>query len=44
MNEEALQDAYTLFQQGGYTKSFDEFVTLINTNDEAPPRCLHFVY
>jgi hypothetical protein len=35
MNEEALQDAYTLFQQGGYTKSFDEFVTLINTNDEA---------
>lgn len=35
MNEEALQDAYTLFQQGGYAKSFDEFVTLINTNDEA---------
>ena len=35
MNEEALQDAYTLFQQGGYTKSFDEFVTLINTNEEA---------
>jgi len=35
MNEQALQDAYTLFQGAGYGKSFDEFVNLINTNDQA---------
>ena len=35
MNEQALQDAYSLFQQEGYNKSFDDFVNLLNTNDEA---------
>ena len=35
MNEQALQDAYTLFQQEGYNNSFDEFVNLINSNDQA---------
>ena len=35
MTEQALQDAYTLFQGAGYGKSFDEFVNLINTNDQA---------
>ena len=35
MNEQAQQDAYKLFQQGGYTKSFEEFVELINTNEQA---------
>jgi len=35
MNEQAQQDAYKLFQQGGYTKSFEEFVELINTDEQA---------
>ena len=35
MNEQAQQDAYKLFQQGGYAKSFEEFVELINTNEQA---------
>ena len=35
MNEQALQDAYTLFQQEGYNNSFDDFVKLLNSNDEA---------
>jgi hypothetical protein len=35
MNEEALQDAYALFKSAGYSKSFDEYVTLINSNDDA---------
>jgi len=35
MNEQAQQDAYKLFQQGGYTKSFEEFIELINTNEQA---------
>ena len=35
MNEQALQDAYTLFQQEGYNNSFDDFVNLLNSNDEA---------
>ena len=35
MNEQAQQDAYKLFQQGGYAKSFEEFIELINTNEQA---------
>ena len=35
MNEQALQDAYTLFNQRGYNGSFEEFVNLIYTNSEA---------
>ena len=35
MNEQALKDSYELFKQKGYTKSFDEYVNLINTNPNA---------
>ena len=35
MNEQALKDSYELFKQKGYTKSFDEYVNLINTNSDA---------
>ena len=35
MNEQAVKDSYELFKTGGYTKSFDEFVELINTNPQA---------
>lgn len=35
MNEQALKDAYDLFVQHGYTKSFDEYKNLIATNDNA---------
>lgn len=35
MNEQALKDSYELFKQKGYTKSFDEYVELINTNPNA---------
>ena len=35
MNEQALKDSYELFKQKGYTKSFDEYVNLINTNPDA---------
>ena len=35
MNEQALQDAYTLFSQKGYNGSFDEFVELIYSNPDA---------
>lgn len=35
MNEQALQDAYTLFSQKGYEGSFDEFVELIYSNPNA---------
>ena len=35
MNEEAINDAYTLFKGAGYKKSIDEFKNLLNTNKEA---------
>ena len=35
MNEQALQDAYTLFSQKGYNGSFDEFVELIYSHPDA---------
>ena len=35
MNEQAVKDSYELFKTGGYAKSFDEFVELINTNPQA---------
>ncbi len=35
MNEQAIQDAYNLFKIGGYSKSIDEFKTLIATNPNA---------
>ena len=35
MNEQAVKDSYELFKTGGYSKSFDEFVELINTNPQA---------
>ena len=35
MNEQAVKDSYELFKTGGYSKSFDEFVKLINTNPQA---------
>jgi hypothetical protein len=34
-NEEALNDAYSLFQQTGYNGSLNDFITLISTNNEA---------
>ena len=35
MNEDAIKDAYTLFQQDGYSKSLEEFKELMQTNEEA---------
>lgn len=35
MNEEALKDAFTLFQQSGYNKSIEDFKTLVRTNNDA---------
>ena len=35
MNEQALRDSYELFKTGGYTKSYEEFITLINSNPQA---------
>ena len=35
MNEEALQQLYTLAQGEGYSKSFDEFKTLMGSNEDA---------
>ena len=35
MEDEALQDAYTLFSGSGYKGSIKDFTTLISTNDEA---------
>jgi len=35
MNEEALQVLYNLSQAEGYSKSFDEFKTLMSQNDDA---------
>ena len=35
MNEEALQDAYRLFSNGGYSGSVEEFKVLIDSNPEA---------
>ena len=35
MNEQAIQDAYILFKSKGYTKSIDDFKTLISTNPNA---------
>tara|TARA_R110000803_G_scaffold78075_2_gene143096 strand:- start:6867 stop:15596 length:8730 start_codon:yes stop_codon:yes gene_type:complete len=35
MDEEALQDAYTLFTGNGYSKSIDEFKNLVSTNPKA---------
>ncbi len=35
MNEQALNDAYQLFAEGGYTGSKDNFLKLINSNSNA---------
>ena len=35
MNEEAIQVAYDLFVENGYTKGIEDFTTLMNTNQEA---------
>jgi len=35
MNEEAVKDAYQLFVSNGYSKSIEEFRTLMNTNENA---------
>mgnify|MGYP003626399969 CR=1 FL=1 len=35
MNEQAIRDSYELFKTGGYTKSYEEFVILINSNPQA---------
>ena len=35
MNEDAIKDAYTLFQQDGYSKSLEEFKELMQTNENA---------
>ena len=35
MNEEAIKDAYTLFSQGGYNGSIENFKKLISTNGNA---------
>ena len=35
MNEEAIQHAYDLFTNDGYTKSVDEFKTLMSSNPDA---------
>ena len=35
MNEQALKDSYELFKEKGYTKSFDEYVSLMNSNPQA---------
>lgn len=35
MNEEALQDAYKLFSNGGYSGTLEEFQALINSNEDA---------
>jgi hypothetical protein len=35
MNEQALQDSYTLFKSGGYNKSFDDYKNLLRTNSNA---------
>ena len=34
-NEEALDYAYNDFKQGGYSKSKEEFVELLGSNEEA---------
>jgi hypothetical protein len=35
MNEQALKDSYDVFVSNGYTKSFDEYKKLINSNPQA---------
>jgi len=35
MNEEAIRDAYNLFEATGYNKSYEDFRALINSNPEA---------
>lgn len=35
MNEQAIQDAYKLFQDTGYNGSFEDFQTLMNENENA---------
>jgi hypothetical protein len=35
MNEEALQQLYTLAQGEGYSKSFDDFKVLMSSNEDA---------
>ena len=35
MNEEALQQLYTLSKSEGYTKSFDDFKALMSSNEGA---------
>ena len=35
MNEDAIKDAYALFQRDGYSKSIEEFKELMQTNENA---------
>ena len=35
MNDEAINDAYKMFSQGGYNGSVDDFKQLISTNSNA---------
>ncbi len=35
MNEQAIQDAYKLFVENGYSKSIDEFKVLMKANNDA---------
>ena len=35
MNEQALQDAYSIFKKGGYNGDINEFFNLLKTNDRA---------
>lgn len=35
MNDEAINDAYKMFSQGGYSGSVDDFKQLISTNTNA---------
>ena len=35
MNEQAINDAYSLFKSKGYNGSLDEFVELISSNQDA---------
>ena len=35
MNDEAINDAYKMFSQGGYSGSVDDFKQLISTNSNA---------
>jgi hypothetical protein len=43
MNEEALQQLYTLAQGEGYSKSFDDFKVLMSSNEDALNNCILYL-